>query len=135
MWISGHHKPVKSDITMFCGGDADAAVEDRDHSALYFQLKEGAKLVGDSGYAGEPSKLVIAKEEHSSEFKHFLARAKKPNKRLFTQGSRVSTFLAVASATEKNTEERICLHEMNVFAVAGIIQTNYKIGHPSVDVV
>ena len=44
--------------------------------ALYFRLKKGDKAVGDSGYSGEPSKIVTTKDEHSSDFKEFLARAK-----------------------------------------------------------
>ena len=48
----------------------------RDPSTLYFKFNNGEKCVADSGYAGEPEKVVMTKDEHSSEFKEFLARVK-----------------------------------------------------------
>ena len=55
-WIGGPHEPSKHDITVFRGGDeSDESLWDQ--CALYFQLEKGEKLVGDSGYKGEPEKL------------------------------------------------------------------------------
>ena len=42
--------------------------------AHYFRLEEGDKCIGDSGYIGEPSKVIVTKDQHSSEFKEFMAR-------------------------------------------------------------
>jgi hypothetical protein len=41
---------------------------------LYILRKPGDRIVGDSGYEGEPSKIVVMGDEHSTEFKRFLAR-------------------------------------------------------------
>ncbi|KAL3783723.1 LOW QUALITY PROTEIN: hypothetical protein ACHAW5_008803 [Stephanodiscus triporus] len=39
-------------------------------NALYFKIPEGKKLIGDSGYKGEPSKISTSVDEHSD--KNFL---------------------------------------------------------------
>ena len=50
-------------------------------------------MIGDSGYSGEPTKVMETRDEQSFEFKEFLARAKIV-KRLFIGGSRALIFLA-----------------------------------------
>lgn len=132
-WISGPHKPSRHDITVFCGGDASVKVEERDQSALYFQLEEGEKCVGDAGYAGEPSKIVVTKDEQSSEFKEFLARIKN---RQETYHTRLKSFNILGHRFRHgvNTQERMRLHKMAVWAVSGIIQLDYRNGHPPFDV-
>ncbi|KAL7533034.1 hypothetical protein ACHAXR_006065, partial [Thalassiosira sp. AJA248-18] len=75
VWISGPHAASVHDITVFRGGDANCQ-EDWNQDALYFQLEEGEKCIADSGYAGEPGKIVVTKDEHSPDFKEFMARVK-----------------------------------------------------------
>jgi hypothetical protein len=75
VWVSGLHLPSTHDINVFCGG-APKHPEDWDRSSLYFKLKEGELIIGDSGYEGEPDKIVVAKEEHQPCMKAFIARAK-----------------------------------------------------------
>jgi len=132
-WISGPHKPSKHDITVFRGGDATEDKEDWDQDALYFQLEEGDKCIGDSGYIGEPSKIIVTKDQHSSEFKEFMARIKN---RQETFHWRLKAFNILGNRFRHgvNTTERMRLHEMAVWAVAGIIQYDYDNGHPPFDV-
>jgi hypothetical protein len=51
------------------GGKEEDKKENCDHNALYFEFRQGDQLVGDSGYEGEPSKIVVMRDEHSKEFK------------------------------------------------------------------
>ncbi len=132
-WLSGPHRPATSDITIFRGGEPKEAVEDRDQSALYFQLEQDEMCVADSGYAGEPSKCVITKDEQSDELKQFLARAKNRQETFHT---RLKSFNILGHRFRHgvNTEERMRLHKMAVWAVSGIIQFDYENGHPPFDV-
>ena len=131
--VYGPFKPSVHDITVFRGGDTDTAIEDRDKTALYFQLREGEKCIGDSGYAGEPEKVVLAKDEHSPEFREFMARAKNRHE---TCNWRFKCFNILDGRFRhgKNTQHRLDLHEMVVEAVAGIVQYDYENGHPPFDV-
>ncbi len=62
------------DLVVFRGGKEEDKKENCDHNALYFKVRQGDLLVGDSGYEGKPSKIVVMRDEHSKEFKIFLAR-------------------------------------------------------------
>ena len=131
--IRGPFKPSIHDITVFRGGTTDKNIEDWDQEALYFKLQDGEKCIGDSGYAGEPSKVVITKDEHSSEFKEFMARAKN---RQETFHWRLSAFNILGHRFRhgKSTEEKLKLHKMAFELVTGIIQYDYENGHPPFDV-
>jgi hypothetical protein len=83
--INGSHVPSRHDITVFRGGELDEAKETWDQNALYFQIDEDERFLADSGYNGEPSKVVVTKDEHSSEFKEFMARAKNRHETLHTR--------------------------------------------------
>ena len=133
VWISGPHGPSIHDITVFRGGDAKDGNKNWDQKALYFQLEEGEKCVADSGYAGEPSKIVMTKDEHSSEFKEFMARAKN---RQETFHWRLKSFNILGHRFRHgvNTKDRMKLHKMAVDLVAGIVQYDYENGHPPFDI-
>jgi len=134
VWMRGPFPASIHDITVFRGGDPGSRLEDRDQSALYFQLGENEKLIGDAGYSGEPSKIVVTRDEHSSEFKEFLARAKN---RQETFHWRLKSFNILGHRFRHGvgTEDRMRLHKMAVEAVAGIVQTDYDQGHEPFDVV
>ena len=132
-WISGPHAPSIHHITVFRGGDASSGEEHRDQNALYFQLEEGEKLIADSGYLGEPGKIVVTKDEHSSGFKDFMARAKN---RQETFHWRLKSFNILGHRFRHGvtTQGRMDLHKMAVEAAAGIIQYDYENGHPPFEV-
>lgn len=45
------------DITIFRGGEKEVEKSNRDRKAVYFKLKDGERMIGDSGYNGEPNKF------------------------------------------------------------------------------
>ena len=61
-------------MTLLRGGEADLKVRDRDPAALFLTLPPGIKCIGNSGYAGEPDKIVVSRPEHQKDLKKFLAR-------------------------------------------------------------
>lgn len=133
VWMRGPELPSTHDITVFRGGDQKKE-EDRDQSALYFQLEEGEKLVADSGYNGEPSKIVVTKDEQSDELKQFLARAKN---RQETFHWRLKSFNILGQRFRHGVtpQERMRLHKIAVEAVTGIVQYDYENGHPPFEVI
>ena len=126
--MRGPFPPSVHDITVFRGGET-SDFDNWDMESLYFKLGEGEKCIGDSGYAGEPSKVVVEKAEHSKSMKKFLSRAKN---RQETFHSRLKSFNILGQRFRHgvNTDERMKLHKMAVEAVVGIIQFDYENGHP-----
>ncbi len=51
-------------MTVFRGGKEEDGKENWDRGALYFKIKQGDCIVGDSGYEGKPSKIVVMRDEH-----------------------------------------------------------------------
>ena len=62
MWINGGFPASTHDITIFRGGKKGEK-DNWDKKALYFQVPEGKRGVGDSGYAGEATKIAITRPE------------------------------------------------------------------------
>ena len=92
-------------------------------------LVENKRLVGDSGYLGEPAKIVTTKDEQSPEFKTFLARAKN-RQETFHWRLKAFNILDHRFCHGVDTQERMNLHKMAVWAVTGIVQYDYDYGHP-----
>ncbi|KAL7544447.1 hypothetical protein ACHAWF_016267 [Thalassiosira exigua] len=81
LWTAGPEPASTHDITFFRGGKMEGSNRKKnekkwDKSALYFQLPKGKRLIGDSGYEGEPETISTTKSEHDSQTKEFFARAK-----------------------------------------------------------
>lgn len=131
--MSGPHEPSRHDITVFRGGDTGKSKEDWDQKSLYFRLGNKDKAIGDSGYAGEPTKVVVSKDEHSSEFKEFMARVKN-RQETFHWRLKAFNILGHRFRHGKSTKHRKELHKMSVEAVAVIIQYDYENGHPPFDI-
>ena len=100
---------------------------------LYILRKPGDRIVGDSGYEGEPSKIVVMKNEHSKEFKKFLARVSSRQETFF-KGLKDWKILRERFAYGSTTQERMKLHKMAVEANAVIRQYDYEHGHPPFEV-
>ena len=78
IWTAGPKPASTHDITFFCGGTQVSRNRHKneatwDKNALYFQILKGKKLIGDSGYKGEPSKISMTMDEHSAEVKELFA--------------------------------------------------------------
>ena len=117
------------DITKFRGGELDQDKGDWNQDALYFQIDEDEKFVGDSGYNGKPSKVVVTKDEHSSEFKEFLARSKNRHE---TFHWRLKSWYILGNCFRHgvSTEDRMRCHAIVANTIAGIVQYDYENGHP-----
>ena len=81
VWIAGPYPASTHDITIFCSGTQVSQSQRNnktywDQNALYFKIPEGKKLIGDSGYRGELSKISTTHDKHSSEVKQFFAQEK-----------------------------------------------------------
>ncbi len=120
-------------MTVFRGGKEEDKKENWDQKALYFQIKQGDQIDGDCGYEGEPSKIVVMGDEHSKEFKKFLARVNS-HQETFFKGLKDWKILRGCFAYGNTTKERMKLHKMAVKAIAVIRQYDYKNGHPPFEV-
>ncbi len=121
------------DMTIFRGGKEEDKEENWDRNALYFHIKQGDRIVGDRGYEGEPSKLVVMRDEHSKEFKKFLARVSS-HQETFFKGLKDWKILKHHFTYGSTTQERMKLHKMAAEAIAVICQYDYKHGHPPFEV-
>ena len=104
---------------MFCGGEANDKAN-WDKNALYFQLKGTNKCIADSGYNGKPSKIVTSKDEHSSKFREYTARAKNYQE-TFHWKLKSFNILGHRFRHGVDTEDRMKLHKMAVELVDGIV--------------
>ena len=111
-------------------------INDRDQNALYFQLEEGDQCVADSGYAGEPEKIVMKQDEHPTDFKKFLARCKNCQE-TFHWHWRLKAFNILGGRFRHgiSVEHRMEmeLHRMAVDVIVGGTQYDYENGHPPFD--
>ena len=91
-------------MSVFHGGEKEVPKESWDKNAFYFKIKEGDWIVGDGGYAGEPSKIVVWRDEHSRKYKNFIARVSS-RQETFLKGSSTgefsSTVLLIEGALKK----------------------------------
>ena len=120
-------------MTVFRGGREEDKIKNWNQTALYFQIKQVDRIVGDGGYEGEPSKLVVMRDEHSKEFKKFLARVSSRQETFF-KGLKDWKILKHRFAYGSTTQERMKLHKMAVEAIAVIRQSDYEHGHPPFEV-
>jgi len=75
----------------------------------------------------------MTKDEHSSEHKEYLARAKN-RKETFHWRLKSFNILGHRFRHGTSTEERMELHKMVVELVSGIVQYDYENGHPPFNV-
>jgi hypothetical protein len=127
--VNGGKPASTSDITEFRGGKRGEE-EKWDKKALYFKIPSGKKGVGDSGYAGEPSKIVITRKEHSKAFKKFLARAKARQETMHTILKSYNILGQRFRHGKGGTQDKIDLHRSVVEAICVITQYHYENGHP-----
>jgi hypothetical protein len=121
------------DITIFRGGTTDEDEEEWDKDSLYFlmekELGDGQKGVGDSGFAGEPDKIITTKDHHSKELKEFIARVKNRQESLHI---RLKAFNLLGNRFRhgKSTEDKMELHGICTAAITVIVQYDFETGRP-----
>ena len=131
--LRGPFEAGMHDITVFRGGNEEDKKENWDQEALYFNIKQGDQIVGGSGYEGEPSKIVVMRDEHSKGFKKILARISSRQETFF-KGLKDWKILRERFAYGSTTQERMKLHKMAVKAIAVIRQYDYENGHSPFEV-
>jgi hypothetical protein len=104
-----------------------------DRNALYFKIKESERIVGDSGYTGEPSRIVVWRDEHTQKYKKSLARVCSRQETFF-KGLKDWRILKHHFAYGRGAKERTEMHKMMVEAITVIHQYDYKNGHPPFEV-
>jgi hypothetical protein len=92
-----------------------------DANALYFQIPEGKKLIGNSGYIGELSKIYTTVDAHSAEVEEFFARAKSWQE---TINTRLKSFnvLSCCFCHGKGVKNKLRLHQTCFEAVCVLVQ-------------
>ena len=126
---SGPFPASVNDLTIFRGGNAEEPKENWDPNSLYWKTPPGKKGIGDSGYQGEPTKMVCTRESHSKEFKKFLARAKSRQESLYT---RMTYFKILVEAFRHGagTKDKMERHNAVVEAICVMIQYDFEHGRP-----
>jgi hypothetical protein len=56
-----------------------------DKDAFIFRIPAGKKGVGDSGYSGEPNKIITTRKGQSKEMKRWLGRVKSRQETFFSR--------------------------------------------------
>ncbi|KAL3779952.1 hypothetical protein HJC23_008206 [Cyclotella cryptica] len=133
VWSNGPFPASVHDITVFRGGVVGQNLSEWDQDALYNQLPHGVKCVGDSGYGGEPNKILVKKREHSPEFQRFIERALSRHESV---NKRIKDFKIMRNRFRygKSTEGRMNLHKTVFQAILVIIQVEFENGQPPFDV-
>ena len=120
------------DINIFRGGKANEDEEEWDKDSLYFlmeKLGEGKKGVGDSGFAGEPDKIITTKDYHSKDLKEFIARVKNRQESLHI---RLKAFNLLGNRFRhgNSTKNKMELHGICTAAITVIVQYDFETGRP-----
>ena len=130
VWVNGGFPASTHDITIFRGGKKGEN-DKWDKKALYFQVPEGKRGVGDSGYAGESAHIAITRPEQTKAFKKFQARAKS---RQEVFHARLKSFNVLKYRFRHGkiggAQGKIDLHRSVVEAIAVLIQYDYENGNP-----
>ena len=134
LWIAGPKPASTHDITFFRGGQEvsrnkkmNEEVWDKD--SLYFRIPAKKRLIGDSGYKGEPAKISVTSREHDDVTKNFFARAKS---RQETFNSRLKFFGVLGGCFRhgKQPNNKMELHKLCFEAVCVLVQYDMENGHP-----
>jgi hypothetical protein len=124
--IAGPYPASTHDITIFRGGTQVSKSQQNnktywDQNALYFKIPKGKRLIGNSGYNGEPSKISGSKDEHSAEVKEFFAQAKSRQETINTRLKSFST-LSCRFCHGKGVEDKLEAHQRCFEAVCVLVQ-------------
>ena len=131
--INGPFVPSAHDITIFRGGKTSESKDKWNKTALYFKVPDGKKVVADSAYQGEPSKVMTSNREYPKEVQTWLsdllARGETLHKDLKAWNILYNRFRHNA----KSSQAKMDLHQMVLEAVAVIVQYGYENGHGMFD--
>jgi hypothetical protein len=138
VWTSGPYPAASHDITIFRGGTKKNGKATWRQSSLYHRMRAGKRLVGDSGYVGEPDKISTTLAGHSPETKELFARFKSRQETLF-RGYKALGIMGGEPFRHKGKQgggsaERLAVHKLVFRAVTVAMQYNLENGRPLFDV-
>lgn len=128
--VNGPYPASCHDITIFRGGKTKTKKDKWDQNALYFKIPEGKRLIGDSGYLGEPDKVTTTLGGHSKEVKAFLARAKSRQETVFTRYNNFKILNDGFRHGKNGLKAKLKLHKSVFDAISVVIQYDLESGHP-----
>lgn len=135
VWVNGPFPASKHDITIFRGGKRGEKSKWRSDS-LFSQVPNGKRLIGDSGYVGEPKKISATLGGHSKEVKEYFARAKS---RQETINARYKNFRILGTSFWHKGEKgsgskgKMDLHGSVFNAITVVLQYDLENGNPLFD--
>lgn len=134
LWVAGPKPASTHDITFFRGGtevskDRKKNEATWDSNALYFQIPKDKRLIGDSGYKGEPKKISTTSREHNEEVKEFFARAKS-RQESFNTRLKFFNVLSGCFRHGKGVADKLEFHKICFEAVCVLVQYDMENGHP-----
>ena len=99
-----------------------------DRSSLYFNAPDHVKLVGDSGYEGQPDKVTTTSDAHAAETKNLFKRIKSA---LETCNGRFKNFNVVSHSFchGTGTEDKLKKVKCSFGACAVLVQYDIENGH------
>ena len=138
VWANGPYPAAAHDITIFRGGKAKAPRDTWKKSSLYHKVPDGKRLVGDSGYVGEATKVSTTLGGHRAETKKLFARFKSRQESLFRYYKALD-IMGGSSFRHKGKQgggsrERMAVHGLVFDAITVVIQYNLESGFPLFDI-
>jgi hypothetical protein len=127
-WINGPFAASTHDITILRGGSLNESKSKWNKKALYFNIPDSIrKLVGDSGYSGQPDKVTTTSDAHSPETKSLFSRIKSM---LESCNGRFKNFNVINHPFRQKggTEEKLRKHKAAFEAVAVLVQYDIENG-------
>jgi hypothetical protein len=130
VWTNGPFPAATHDITIFRGGKKKLGKDTWKKSSLYHRIRDGKRVVGDSGYVGEPDKVSTTLAGHSDATKELFARLKSRQETLF-RGYKALGIMGGKPFRHKGkqgggSEERMAVHRLVFRAVTVVMQYNME---------
>ena len=124
VWIRGPLPASQHDITTFRGGKIGEA---KSPNALIFQIPDGTKAIGDSGYRGEPNKISVSRPADTEAVRKFKGRVKARHE---TFNSRLKAFKILSTRfRHKLSIETMDEHRVVFVAICVLCQYDMESGH------
>mmetsp|Transcript_12004 Transcript_12004/g.24215 ORF Transcript_12004/g.24215 Transcript_12004/m.24215 type:complete len:178 (+) Transcript_12004:65-598(+) len=125
IWIRGPLPASVHDISMFRGCTAEQKKQKKiDKNAFIFHIP---LLLGDSGYSGEPSKIITTRKGQSVELKKWLGRVKSRQETFF---SRVKSFNVMKNRFrhgKRGTKDKMNRHKLCFESVVVLLAYDIEI--------
>ena len=132
VWTNGPFPAATHDITIFRGGKKKVSEDKWSKSSLFHQIPEGCRVVGDSGYVGEPKKVSTTLSGHSPKTKELFARFKSRQETLF-RAYKALNIMGGPAFRHKGKQgggakERMAVHKIVFDAITVVMQYNLENG-------